>query len=134
MSKKVLTDDNRYDELDELDSPYEPSQTSSATSINPSPFFGSIVLDPTKPLSPYQNKPFPRRRPPGVKKPWTKEETDALEKGMIIFGNDWKAIKAHFSEELANRTNVNLKDRARNVKKKLQRTGADLGIWDKACK
>lgn len=120
-------------QVSEYDTPYEPSDESSLQ-LPVDNLYSTIRLDPTKPLSPYQNREFPRRRPPGQKKPWTDAETEALEKGMIIFGNDWKAIKAHFSMELAARTNVNLKDRARNVKKKLQRTGAPLGIWEKACK
>jgi hypothetical protein len=64
---------------------------------------------------------------------WTQEETDALEKGMEMFGNDWKTIKNHFSETLKKRSNVNLKDRARNVKKKRKKEGLSLGIWDLAC-
>lgn len=64
---------------------------------------------------------------------WTQEETDALEKGMEMFGNDWKTIKNHFSETLKKRSNVNLKDRARNVKKKRKKEGLPLGIWDLAC-
>ena len=117
--------------IDEIDSPYEPSEISS---ILPNPDISNIILDPSNPLSPYQTKKFPRRRPPGQKKPWTEEETNALEKGMKIFGNDWKAIKSHFSQELTIRSNVNLKDRARNVKRKLERMELDLGIWKLACK
>jgi hypothetical protein len=94
----------------------------------------NIVLDPTKPLSRFQaGSTVPRRRPPGVKVPWTEEETAALEQGMNIFGNDWKAIKDHFKDILARRTNVNLKDRARNIKRKLIKMGAPLGIWQNAC-
>jgi hypothetical protein len=94
----------------------------------------NIVLDPTKPLSRFQaGSTVPRRRPPGVKVPWTEEETAALEQGMNIFGNDWKAIKDHFKDILTRRTNVNLKDRARNIKRKLIKMGAPLGIWANAC-
>jgi hypothetical protein len=94
----------------------------------------NIVLDPTKPLSRFQaGQTTPRRRPPGTKVPWTDEETAALEQGMNIFGNDWKAIKDHFREILVRRTNVNLKDRARNIKRKLLKMGAPLGIWANAC-
>ena len=64
---------------------------------------------------------------------WTQEETNALEKGMQMFKNDWKAIKHHFNETLHRRTNVNLKDRARNVKRKLIKEKLPLGIWHLAC-
>lgn len=64
---------------------------------------------------------------------WTVEETDALEQGMELFSNDWKKIKDHFSETLSRRTNVNLKDRARNVKRKRIKEGLPLGIWHIAC-
>ena len=71
---------------------------------------------------------------PGQKRPWTVEENKCLEDGMALFGNDWKAIKAHFPEGLAIRSNVNLKDRARNIKRKLVKQGAELGVWATACK
>jgi hypothetical protein len=107
------------------------------TPVNDSYVPGSsynIVLDPTKPLSRFQaGSTVPRRRPPGVKVPWTEEETAALEQGMNIFGNDWKAIKDHFKDVLTRRSNVNLKDRARNIKRKLIKMGAPLGIWANAC-
>jgi hypothetical protein len=94
----------------------------------------NIVLDPTKPLSRFQaGSTVPRRRPPGVKVPWTEEETATLEQGMNIFGNDWKAIKDHFKDVFTRRSNVNLKDRARNIKRKLIKMGAPLGIWANAC-
>jgi hypothetical protein len=94
----------------------------------------NIVLDPMKPLSRFQaGQTTPRRRPPGTKVPWTDEETAVLEQGMNIFGNDWKAIKDHFSDVLFRRTNVNLKDRARNMKRKLIKMGAPLGVWQNAC-
>lgn len=138
---------HRYDSIpmvDEFDSPYmnltssEPwgapakrPRTDEGYS-NPSPY--NIVLDPTRPLSRFQaGQTTPRRRPPGIKVPWTDEETAALEQGMNIFGNDWKAIKDHFKEVLIRRTNVNLKDRARNIKRKLIKMGAPLGIWANAC-
>lgn len=93
-----------------------------------------IVLDPKNPLSPFQSgRTTPRRRPPGTKVPWTQDETDALEQGMNIFGNDWKAIKDHFRDVLSRRSNVNLKDRARNIKRKLGKSGLPLGIWANAC-
>ncbi len=91
-------------------------------------------MDPKNPLSPFQGgRTTPRRRPPGTKIPWSQEETDALEQGMHIFGNDWKAIKDHFRVVLSRRTNVNLKDRARNIKRKLLKLGSPLGIWQNAC-
>lgn len=64
---------------------------------------------------------------------WTEEETNALEEGMELYGNDWKTIKEHFSQTLSRRTNVNLKDRARNVKRKRIKENLPLGIWHLAC-
>jgi hypothetical protein len=64
---------------------------------------------------------------------WTEAETDALEKGMEMFGNDWKTIRDHFSKTLERRSNVNLKDRARNVKRRRIKEGIPLGIWHLAC-
>lgn len=148
---------HRYDSIpmvDEFDSPYmnlggsEPWAPSvkrvrvdegyvTRTPVNEAYVSGSnynIVLDPTKPLSRFQaGSTTPRRRPPGVKVPWTEEETATLEQGMNIFGNDWKAIKDHFKDVFTRRTNVNLKDRARNIKRKLVKMGAPLGIWANAC-
>ena len=137
----------RYDSIpivDEFDSPYmnlassEPWAAPEKRSRTDGSYVpGStynIVLDPTKPLSRFQaGQTTPRRRPPGTKVPWTDEETAALEQGMNIFGNDWKAIKDHFREVLVRRTNVNLKDRARNIKRKLLKMGSPLGIWANAC-
>jgi hypothetical protein len=148
---------HRYDSIpmvDEFDSPYmnlggaEPwapagkrvrvdegyvTRTAAGDSYVPGSTY-NIVLDPTKPLSRFQaGQTTPRRRPPGVKVPWTEEETATLEQGMHIFGNDWKAIKDHFKDVFTRRTNVNLKDRARNIKRKLIKMGAPLGIWANAC-
>jgi hypothetical protein len=136
----------RYDSIpmvDEFDSPYMnltgsepwgPPEKRPRTDGYVTGSTYNIVLDPTKPLSRFQaGQTTPRRRPPGTKVPWTDEETAALEQGMNIFGNDWKAIKDHFREILVRRTNVNLKDRARNIKRKLVKMGAPLGIWANAC-
>jgi hypothetical protein len=51
---------------------------------------------------------------------------------METFGNDWVAIKSFYSLELTERSNVDLKDRARNVKNMLKREKQDLGIWENA--
>jgi hypothetical protein len=82
-----------------------------------------------KKLSIYQTDDSPKFRPKKEKIKWTDKETEILRKGMETFGCDWSAIHAYYSRELKNRTPVNLKDRARNVKSHLVRTDQPLGIW-----
>ncbi|XP_015233712.1 PREDICTED: telomeric repeat-binding factor 2 [Cyprinodon variegatus] len=51
------------------------------------------------------------------KREWTEKETEMLREGVKRFGEgNWSRIKAHFP--FKNRTNVNLKDRWRTMKKK----------------
>jgi len=47
---------------------------------------------------------------------WSPKETDCLAQGVAMFGvGSWLKIKNHFQNQLASRTNVDLKDRWRNV-------------------
>lgn len=49
-------------------------------------------------------------------KRWTDEETECLANGVALFGvGQWLKIKKRFSQELHDRSNVDLKDRWRNV-------------------
>ncbi|KAI9141883.1 hypothetical protein BKA69DRAFT_368983 [Paraphysoderma sedebokerense] len=70
-----------------------------------------------------------RRRPV----PWTKEEEAALEEGMEKFGSSYAEIiksygaKGLISNALANRTQVQLKDKARNIRYRRERDGVPLG-------
>lgn len=57
-----------------------------------------------------------------LRRPWTKMEEQALTEGLKEFGPQWSRILEHFgaggtrNEELKNRTQVQLKDKARNWK------------------
>ena len=133
------------------DSPYEPGQTprpkkayntprpTTPRPFNPRPTLTrSNIKDRNRKLdlaikkSPYQTRDSPRFRKKKTKTAWTFEETEFLRKGMETFGNDWVAIKSFYSLELTERSNVDLKDRARNVKNMLKREKQDLGIWENA--
>ena len=68
------------------------------------------------------------------RKPWTKEETDALEKGMLDHGTDWARIHREYFEVLSQRNPVALKDRARSMRQIKERANEELGVWAEACK
>nr|KAJ3405899.1 hypothetical protein HK105_003645 [Polyrhizophydium stewartii] len=61
--------------------------------------------------------------------PWSLAETDALEEGIRLFGFAWVKILKHFTI-LSDRTQVDLKDRARVMRRKYERLGEDPGIWN----
>jgi len=54
---------------------------------------------------------------------WTQNESNCLRHGMKMFGskrNKWTLIKRHFQKELQQRSNVDLKDRWRNIQGRKQ--------------
>jgi hypothetical protein len=51
------------------------------------------------------------------KNPWTEEETRALIEGYQRYGHDWRLILDAYGHRLSGRTNVDLKDRARILRK-----------------
>jgi len=56
-------------------------------------------------------------------KQWTEEETTCLRSGMELFSEHkykWTMIKRHFGEQLKERSNVDLKDRWRNMQGRKQ--------------
>lgn len=66
------------------------------------------------------------------RRPWTNEETNALIKAMNELGICWRAICNKYGKEngpLAGRTNVQLKDKARNIRLYRLRNNIDLGIF-----
>jgi hypothetical protein len=67
-----------------------------------------------------------------TRKLWTEEETKILEQGMSQFGNDWVTIRKAFAKELCDRTPVNLKDRARSIRRIRERNNEDLGVFASA--
>lgn len=83
------------------------------------------------------NVPFQRRfqKLRKVHEPWTPAEVAALEQGLMEFkgSNHWQDIIDCSGGVLANRTNVQCKDKARTELKKLERRGItarnELGAW-----
>jgi Myb-like DNA-binding domain len=63
---------------------------------------------------------------------WTQEELKELEGGMKKFGTNWSLILSMSSGPLSNRTAVQLKDKARNEKRRREREGTPLGVFQKA--
>ncbi|KAI3643303.1 hypothetical protein MP228_012858 [Amoeboaphelidium protococcarum] len=71
-------------------------------------------------------------RPPESQKraklAWTEQEVACLEYGMKKYGNSWSYILNEYREHFhPHRTNVDLKDKARNEKNRRIRHGLDLG-------
>ena len=63
---------------------------------------------------------------------WIQEELKELEEGMKKFGTNWSLILSMSSGPLSNRTAVQLKDKARNEKRRREREGTPLGVFQKA--
>ncbi len=66
--------------------------------------------------------------------PWTDYEVALLERGMRRFGRGWAVILNHYGrspdEGFAEcRTSVDLKDKARNERKRRERVGEELGAF-----
>src|SRR2546425_1275688 len=72
------------------------------------------------------------RKKPQKRIEWSQEELDALEEGMKKFGTNWILILNMDSGLLNNRTNVQLKDKARNEKRRREREGIPLGVFERA--
>ncbi|KAI8086412.1 uncharacterized protein BX664DRAFT_335726, partial [Halteromyces radiatus] len=65
---------------------------------------------------------------------WTNDELDALKEGLGYFkGNKWIAIKNRHAERLRNRTNVDLRDKARNEIERRQKEGLPLEEFQYVC-
>ncbi len=73
-------------------------------------------------------------KPSRKRKVWSDEETEALRLGMEQYGNDCVAIHRNFSHVLIDRHPVSLKDRARSMRRILERNGQPLGVWASASK
>ena len=61
--------------------------------------------------------------------PWTAEEVDALEEGLGLYGGQWALIKNVYKDALCNRTNVQIKDKARNELNYRKKAGEPLGVY-----
>ncbi|ORX98655.1 hypothetical protein K493DRAFT_336085 [Basidiobolus meristosporus CBS 931.73] len=82
--------------------------------------------------------PVQRRKAKG-KAPWSQEELDALYEGMRMFGTAWSTILSHFGEQgvidqrLRRRNQIQLKDKARNERRRRERVGLPLDVFEDAC-
>lgn len=71
--------------------------------------------------------------------PWQPDEVAALEQGMSLHGTKWAMILADHGPEgrvdqrLANRSQIQLKDKARNERQARERAGIPLGVFSLAC-
>lgn len=81
---------------------------------------------------------FKRTREKSI--PWSQIEKDTLEKGMIRFGTSWALILRSYGKNgmtnnvLENRTQIQLKDKARTIKREREKAGQPLGIFELASK
>lgn len=57
---------------------------------------------------------------------WTEEEVAALDEGLRLYSRRWVVIKTRYADVLANRTNVQLKDKARNIARQRRKQGIPL--------
>ena len=57
---------------------------------------------------------------------WTDEEVEALDEGLRLYSKRWSFIKAKYAHILYNRTNVQLKDKARNIARQRRKQGIPL--------
>ncbi|KXN75011.1 hypothetical protein CONCODRAFT_1801, partial [Conidiobolus coronatus NRRL 28638] len=78
--------------------------------------------------------PSKKKQKPTAKKFWTEAENDALEQGILKHGCNWRLILDNNitkgDKSLINRTNINLKDRARSEKARRIKCGLDLGVYE----
>lgn len=68
-------------------------------------------------------------RPARTRKLWTDEESKALEEGIALYGHDWVAIHKSYPDILRDRSPVNLKDRARSLRRIREREGTAPGTY-----
>ncbi|KAJ3089397.1 hypothetical protein HK102_006472 [Quaeritorhiza haematococci] len=75
------------------------------------------------------------RRRRQVRRAWTNDELDALEEGMRRHGTQWAVILRDddLGRRLAGRSQVQLKDKARNEKKRRVNKGLPMGPFKWAC-
>ncbi|CAG8579215.1 7700_t:CDS:2 [Gigaspora rosea] len=70
-----------------------------------------------------------------LRKKWNTSELQALEDGMKEFGTHWaRILEKHGTSNgpLSNRTQVQLKDKARNEKQRRMKAGMDVGVFAQA--
>ncbi|KAF0509109.1 myb DNA binding protein [Gigaspora margarita] len=70
-----------------------------------------------------------------LRKKWSNEEIQALEDGMREFGTHWaRILEKHGTSNgpLKHRSQVQLKDKARNEKQRRMKAGMDVGVFAQA--
>jgi hypothetical protein len=66
-----------------------------------------------------------------ARRPFSAREVQALQEGLSKFGKQWSLILSKYKNVFEPcRSNVDLKDKARNEKKRLQRARKPLGVWE----
>lgn len=64
------------------------------------------------------------------KTPWQDDEVKALENGIGKYGRGWASILSEYGGHFhPSRTNVDLKDKARNEKRRREKLGVNLGAF-----
>ncbi|CCI40100.1 unnamed protein product [Albugo candida] len=117
--------DSKSVDSDAQDRPASPADLNEGSDT-----FSSSVKTEQPSMSPIQDTRISQRSPRGGisarreragRKRWTPDEVEALLKGLRMFGNRvsdvWVSIKREFSDVLKDRSNVDLKDKYRNLLK-----------------
>ncbi|KAJ3213241.1 hypothetical protein HDU67_003140 [Dinochytrium kinnereticum] len=66
---------------------------------------------------------------PRERRRWTADEVQALEEGMVKHGTSWALIAQDFGERMKDRSQVDMKDKARNERIRRERANMALGVW-----
>ncbi|KAF0417045.1 myb DNA binding protein [Gigaspora margarita] len=77
----------------------------------------------------------PKDRKRRIRKKWNEDELNALEAGMEEYGTSWSRIYEKYGNAhgvLRNRSQVQLKDKARNEKLRRKRCGVEIGVFELA--
>ncbi|OLY82786.1 DNA annealing helicase and endonuclease ZRANB3 [Smittium mucronatum] len=94
------------------------SQTADLSDYPLHPRKRKLIPDPSRPDTDTDTDAEPKpKTKPKFKNPWTDQETEALIQGFNALGSKWAEIKKMFSQQLSNRSNVDIKDRFRVLRK-----------------
>ncbi|KAI8976469.1 hypothetical protein BDB01DRAFT_347763 [Pilobolus umbonatus] len=126
--RRIAKEDDKDDEEEA-----EKRRRTSLKELKNAEIYNAILSDRSQRQSyplPSERKP---RRPQKRRKeavPWTAEEVEALEVGILSYkGPYWASIRDFVKPRLDNRTNVQIKDKARNELKKRQRENLPLDCY-----
>ncbi|KAK9722205.1 TTAGGG repeat binding factor [Basidiobolus ranarum] len=123
--------------LDSIEAPSEKKRKLDAVSSAPTTNIPVIYSEQKE--APREREHSSSRRKAKGKAPWTQDELDALYEGMRMFGTAWSTVLSHFGEKgvidqrLRGRTQVQLKDKARNERRRREKVGLPLDVFEEAC-